>query len=443
MIFNRLTFFFASLCSVAVFSSHATAQSDDVHALYKRGYVVDAKINGGYPHNSNTFPVTTPHPPIIGTQAAKTPTAELARPAPPAAFKQPVQLAPIHSARPVHSPTRHPAYSQTYVPNTRPIETQEAPKELKYPEYPSAPAYNPPAYSPPPLEPIRSIETKPALATLPVAAQPAPSYISEPAYTASASPLSDDTLNILKGLPRYVSTTKRVTAGRVSVQRTDIDDQLDMNIGKTKTADSIGMSIAVREYTFSDEYELQRAYDAIANGDTTLANSIYEAILNNHPNNQDALFGYATLNQRLENKRRARAIYGRLLRLNPKHTEGLNNFLALVIEESPTEALPYLQALIKNNPKFAPAYAQIAGVYQHLNDAERARRAMSNALSLDPDNLVYRYNYAVLLDEQKHYKAASELYLSLIRASLQGQPIPADADQIQQRLRFIQTAKTT
>ena len=261
-----------------------------------------------------------------------------------------------------------------------------------------------------------------------------------PNETAAASPLSEETQAILRGVPRYVSSTGKVTTQRISVERARIDDALSIHSETAETADSLGMSISVRKPAFSSTYELQRAYDAVARGDTALAASIYEMILQNDPRNQDALFGYATLNQRLENNDKARSTFAKLLKLNPRHTEGLNNFLALVVQESPAEALPYLQALIKNNPKFAPAYAQIAKVYQHLEDHENARNAMSNALALDSDNLVYRYNYAILLDQQQHYKAAAELYLSLIRASLSGQAIPADTDTIQKRLSYLQSA---
>ncbi len=260
------------------------------------------------------------------------------------------------------------------------------------------------------------------------------------------SKLDDQTQTILSKLPRLIQPhNQRGPSGPVAIDRVtpDVTSLTELGDAEEEVArtDSLGMSIAVRKQPYSVNSELQRAYNAILAGDTALATLIYQDVLKNAPRNQDALFGLATLYQRLGNIPQAKEFYGTLLRINHHHKEGVNNFLALVAEESPEEALPYLGKLLASNPEFAPGYAQIAMVYQRIGRYEDARNAIARAVLLEPENLVYRYNYAVILDEQEDYRGAQQLYVSLIRASLQGQKIPANVDDIQERLTFIASNK--
>jgi tetratricopeptide (TPR) repeat protein len=139
---------------------------------------------------------------------------------------------------------------------------------------------------------------------------------------------------------------------------------------------------------------------------------------------------------------RARPYYAHLLKVNPNHREGLNNFLALVSAEAPQEALAELERLEQRNPDFSPIPAQQAALLSKNGYADQAREKMLRAIDLAPDNLTYKYNLAVMLDKQGNYTDASALYRLLIDASLKGQKIPAPLETIQKRLNFITAAET-
>jgi Flp pilus assembly protein TadD len=175
-------------------------------------------------------------------------------------------------------------------------------------------------------------------------------------------------------------------------------------------------------------------------GDSAQAIDTYKNILSTEPTNEDALFGLASTYHRLGNLESARPYYGRLLKINPTHREGLNNFLALVSDESPQEALAELERLEQRNPDFSPIPAQQSLVLAKLGYADQAREKILRAIELSPDNLTYKYNLAVMLDKQGRYADAGALYRLLIDASLKGQKIPASLDILQKRLNFITTA---
>jgi len=206
---------------------------------------------------------------------------------------------------------------------------------------------------------------------------------------------------------------------------------------KLETYDTVGLSIKVQRPGLDTNYELNRAYTALNSGDSALAAETYKNILSSEPTNEDALFGLATTYHRLGQLDKARPYYAQLLKLNPNHREGLNNFLALVSAEAPEEALAELERLEQRNPDFAPIPAQVAALLSKSGYADQAREKMLRAIELEPENLTYKYNLAVMLDRQKNYADASAVYSVLIDAALKGQTIPAPLQTLQKRLNYI------
>ncbi len=201
--------------------------------------------------------------------------------------------------------------------------------------------------------------------------------------------------------------------------------------------DALGVKVENKNYKISIDYELERAYDAINSGQSEAAIETYKTILNNAPNNTQALFGLATLYHRARQFDKARPLYSKLLSIDPNHRDGFNNFLVLLADEAPHEALIELEKLEDKNPGLSTIPAQIAVIYSKIGDEDKAIGKMFRAVSLAPENLTYRYNLAIMLDKQKNYDEAAKLYRQLIEASQRGEKIPGNIDNIQQRLTFI------
>lgn len=270
-----------------------------------------------------------------------------------------------------------------------------------------------------------------------------PVAFSKPIATASTETLSNASKDILSKFPSKLDSTVPAAKGKgqkLAINRISPDIQAIANPKqKIESFDAVGLSIKVQRPGLDTNFELNRAYTALNSGDTTLAAQTYKNILSTEPRNEDALFGLAATYHRIGDLERARPYYAQLLKVNPNHREGLNNFLSLVSSEAPQEALAELERLEQRNPDFSPIPAQQASLLSKNGFPEQAREKMLRAIELAPDNLTYTYNLAVMLDRQGKYLDASALYRLLIDAALKGQKIPSSLDIIQKRLNFIAT----
>ena len=295
--------------------------------------------------------------------------------------------------------------------------------------------------TPPPV-PLEALVEAPPPAPV-VAAAP----VVKPVQVATAKPvsavpdvLSHDSKKILSGVPSHLGAAATEPTTHTELSR------INPAVGKLEAKptvdayESAGISISVRRPGLDTNYELNRAYTALSGGDSITAMQVYKNILSTEPTNADALFGLASLYQRQGQLDKARPLYGVLLKNYPNHRDGLDNFLALISDESPQEALAELQRLEERNPDFSPIPAQQALLLNKLGYGEEARTKMLHAIELSPDNLTYKYNLAIMLDSQGDFAQASDLYRLLINASDKGEVLPASADKLQKRLNYISTA---
>lgn len=206
---------------------------------------------------------------------------------------------------------------------------------------------------------------------------------------------------------------------------------------KEEEVQGMGIKIGVGKRTVSWDYDLGKAYEAIIAGNTPDAVAIYRNVLANDPSNKNALFGLATLFHRSGQLDLARPLYGKLLALDPKNRDALNNFLVLLADEAPQEALAQMETLEAGNPGFSPIPAQMAVIYQKLGDTNKASEKMFRAIALSPENLTYRYNLAIMMDKQQNYEEAAKLYRQIIEANQRGEMTPGNIQKIQERLTFI------
>lgn len=258
--------------------------------------------------------------------------------------------------------------------------------------------------------------------------------------------LSEGSTKVIEKLPANIGKPKAKPAGPLNIERSkDLDKvfaapaepPVNGAPANTVTHEAMGIKIAMSKPAVNLDYELEKAYDALVAGQPTSAIQIYKNILENDPNNKGALFGLATTYHRSGQLDQARVYYGKLLAIDPNHRDGLNNFLVLLADEAPEEALEQLAKLEARNPDFSPIPAQMAVIYQRLGNTDKATEKMFHAIELAPENLVYRYNLAIMLDKQKKYDEASRLYKQLVQAAMRGENIPGNLQKIQQRLTFI------
>lgn len=300
----------------------------------------------------------------------------------------------------------------------------------------------PPQSAPAPASTSTPATLERVTVTVPVAAEPqaAPKDV----VSIESTPLSAATKATLEKLPSALDKLPAKPVTRTSIQRVSPEvEAMRPKLEQEASYASAGIKITISRQKLDEPYELNRAYEALMAGESEQAVEIYQSILAVNPQNQDALFGLAATYQRAGEANKARLLYEALLKINSHHREALNNYLVLISAESPEPALYELQKLAQRNPDFSPLIAQIALLYEKLGEPGLARREMLRAIAISPENLVYKYNLAVMMDRQQQRADAIALYQLLIDASLRGESVPVPVAEIQNRLTYLQTASTT
>jgi Tfp pilus assembly protein PilF len=280
-----------------------------------------------------------------------------------------------------------------------------------------------------PAAPVAAPAAKPAAAEKTTAAE-----VSEPKAV-----LSKESKNILNKIPANIDTPAKKSAEPIAVDRAAPKDTAKEGTSSPASVkhEAMGIKIEVKSPKIDLSYELEKAYNAMTAGQSETAMGIYRNILENDPDNKSALFGLGTLYHRAGQIDSARKLYAKLLSIDPTNRDGLNNFLVLLADEAPEAALTQLEKLEKRDPKFSPIPAQMAIIYEKMGNSDKATEKMFRAVDLSPENMVYRYNLAIMLDKQKKYDEAGKLYRQIIEAYHRGETIPGNVQQIQQRLTYI------
>ncbi len=240
--------------------------------------------------------------------------------------------------------------------------------------------------------------------------------------------LSTETKNVLAKLPTHLGAPLPLPNPEAPLKAAK---------GESETHEAQGVSIEMREPDFSAQTVMEEAYAAVMKGDTATAMDRYQMVLEAQPNNNEAKFGLATVYHRMGETAMARGLYSEIVSQESGNLEALNNLLVLISQESPQEALGELQQLELKNPQFSPIPAQMAAIYAKMGKMDYAIQCIQRAADLEPENLAYRYNAAVLLDRAGKREEAIKLYVELKRSYERGLDIPADMPAIQERLTFL------
>lgn len=273
----------------------------------------------------------------------------------------------------------------------------------------------------------------------PVAAAPvelAPTLMPVPVYKARLAPGSKQ---ILDELPDGLSSVEEEVAKKpISIDRTSGMPSAFPPEGYSDS-EPIGISISATAPEKGIDEILDTAYEALLFGQMEGAIALYRQVLDRDPGNRLGLFGLATAYQRNRQITQARYVYDRLFRLYPDYPEALNNFLVLISEEAPDEALVELEKLSRRNPKYSPIPAQMGMVYLQQSDFGQAAQYLARAVSLSPENITYRYNLAIVMDQLGESREAATLYQQVLKAGEAGAQLPTKPSEIQKRLTFLQS----
>ncbi|MEM7120125.1 MAG: tetratricopeptide repeat protein [Pseudomonadota bacterium] len=182
----------------------------------------------------------------------------------------------------------------------------------------------------------------------------------------------------------------------------------------TETTPETTVEFTIDAEGSGNRQKFEAAYAALQAGNAEAAMDLYMDVLREEPDNQFALFGLASTLQRMGWLGEARATYEELLAIDPNNRGALTNMMALIAQEAPDQALANLQRLYEINPGFSPIPAQIGLLYADMGDYGEAVRNLSLAIDMEPDNMNYVYNLAIIHDRLGQHTEAQALYEQVI-----------------------------
>lgn len=155
--------------------------------------------------------------------------------------------------------------------------------------------------------------------------------------------------------------------------------------------------------------ELSSAYKNFHQGNEKLAYDTYHQILQQDPNNRDALLGFAALAVRHGNLSLAQQYYQQVLQSDPQNPHaqvGLINTL----NYQPTSSESQLKLLLEKSPQSAYIYFSLGNLYANQGRWAQAQQAYFDAYRYDSSQADYAYNLAISLDQLNQTGAALNYY---------------------------------
>lgn len=182
------------------------------------------------------------------------------------------------------------------------------------------------------------------------------------------------------------------------------------------------------------------AYNASLIEQYEVAIKLYKDVLVSEPNNAYAKFSLAVLYQKIGQLAQAKTLYQELLKNDPANKEDIvGNLLAILIEESPKDAIYLLSRLATQNPKSSYILAQSALAYDKVENYEQALNMLKRAITYQPERVDYKYNLAVIYDKMGNYAKAIESYSEVIKTYDNNNHQLTSIDQIKKRIESIKS----
>ncbi len=169
------------------------------------------------------------------------------------------------------------------------------------------------------------------------------------------------------------------------------------------------------------------------------ARALLDTVLQEDPKNVQAHETMGYLEGRAGNLEAARKWYEQAIQLDSQSYLAHYYYAAISMQSGagvPAEQIEAsLQSAIKLNPKFAPAYDALAMFYgMHHEKLDEAHMMNVRAVALDPANLGFRINAAVVLQEQDRYKDA----ILVLKSSTGLAKTPDEATKLDTRIKQLE-----
>jgi tetratricopeptide (TPR) repeat protein len=166
--------------------------------------------------------------------------------------------------------------------------------------------------------------------------------------------------------------------------------------------------------------QLQAAWAALRQGDAAKAQTLYQQVLAERPDDPDATLGLAVSLHRQRQHEAAWAAYQRSLQIWPDNDTARTGMLAILSDSDPATAESRLQEWVQSRPRDAAAQAALGNLLGRQGRWPEALGPLTLAQSLAPGHAAYAYNLAVALDQARRYEEALRMYRQALQQGASG-----------------------
>ena len=184
---------------------------------------------------------------------------------------------------------------------------------------------------------------------------------------------------------------------------------------------------------------LYEAYQAYLAGDSQNATLKYQKVLQQEPNNRDALLGLAAIALNARQAEQAGAYYGQLLTLDPNDPEAIAGLTALQ-QGDPVQSESRLKSALNQTPNSGAILFALGNLYAQQSRWSDAQQTYFRAYTTTPNNADYAFNLAISLDRLNQRKLAIEYYQRAINLGKSGS-VNFNLTKAQQRLTEIESLR--
>jgi len=154
---------------------------------------------------------------------------------------------------------------------------------------------------------------------------------------------------------------------------------------------------------------LSEGYAALQRGNNKVALRAYTKVLQQEPNNRDALLGLAALAWQSGKRQKAQQYYRQILRLNPQDTYAQLGLINTLSRHSP-KSESQLKLLLEQAPQSAHIHFSLGNFYASRGRWVQAQQAYFDALRYDKNQADYAYNLAISLEHLNKPRLALSYY---------------------------------
>ena len=215
------------------------------------------------------------------------------------------------------------------------------------------------------------------------------------------------------------------------------------NVSSNKSSDSVGNQQATKTISVqrADKRDpvaeaLERGWNAYQNKDYQLSKSEYKKVLNDEPDNHDALLGLAAVSLQQNNVASARDIYIKLLERDPRDPHAHAGLANIAQTGGAILSETKLKQLIEYRPEDSHLQFALGNVYVQKKSWPEAQQAFFNAWKADSTNPDYAYNLAVSLDQLGKHREAKSYYENSLKLAA-GKNISFSSDAVKNRLTYL------